>query len=105
MIKTGKVIHVRMGDEHLREAHELARRQHGNVAEVEKQRPVFITKVDIQSGIPERIVDQPSFEKGTHGPPWSSIAETCSTRGGARHCKEFAKGTTKSARWLDPEWR
>ena len=67
MIEPGKVIHVRMGDKDVRQAHQLARRQHADVAEIEKQCPPFVAKVDIQGRVAERVVDETSFEEGAHG--------------------------------------
>src|ERR1700687_1634806 len=67
MIEPGKVIHVRVGYKDVRQAHQLARRQHADVAEIEKQRPPFVAKVDIQGRVAERVVDQTSFEEGAHG--------------------------------------
>jgi hypothetical protein len=63
MIEPGKVIHVGMGDKDVRQAHQLARRQHADVTEIEKQRPPFVAKIDIQGRVAERVVDEPSFEE------------------------------------------
>src|SRR5438105_6020425 len=67
MIEPGKVVHVRMGDKDVRQAHQLARRQHADVTEIEKERPPFVAKVDIQGRVAERVVDETSFEEGAHG--------------------------------------
>ncbi|OIQ71403.1 hypothetical protein GALL_469770 [mine drainage metagenome] len=66
MIEPGKMIHVRVGDEHVRQPHQLARSKHGDVAQVEQQRAALVAKVDIQARIAECIVDQARFEKMTH---------------------------------------
>src|SRR5208282_1981764 len=82
MIEPGKVIHVRMGDKDVRQAHQLARSQRADVAKIEKQRPPFVAKVDIQGWIAERVVDETSFVEGAHGVvaadrrlPWVSLAK------------------------------
>ena len=57
MIEARKVVHVRMRDKDMREAHQLARWQHGDVAEVEQQCSPLVTKIDIQPRIAEYIID------------------------------------------------
>ena len=56
MIEARKVVHVRMRDKDMREAHQLARWQHVDVAEVEQQRSPLVTKIDIQPRIAEYII-------------------------------------------------
>ena len=67
MIETGEVIHVRMRDEYVRYAHQLARRQGADVAEVEQQRARFVAKIDEQTGIAERVVGETRFKQAAHG--------------------------------------
>ncbi len=65
-VEAGEVIHVRVADEHMRHAHQLAWRQHADVAEIEQQRPPFVAKVDVQARVAERAVDQAGFEQVAH---------------------------------------
>ena len=51
----------------MRQAQQLARRQHGDIAAIEQQHPAFVAKVDVQAWIAERIVDQAGFEQVAHG--------------------------------------
>src|SRR5438067_8761378 len=67
MIEPGKVVHVRVRDEHMRYAHQLARRQHADVAQIEQQRAAFVTKIDEHARIAERIVDEMRFKQAAHG--------------------------------------
>ena len=66
MIEARKVVHMRMGDKDVRQAHQLARRQRGDVAEIEKQRPPFVAKIDVQARVAERVVDETRFEDRAH---------------------------------------
>ena len=66
MIEPGEVIHVRMRDEDMRDTHQFSRRKHRNIAEVEQQRSTLIAKIDIQTRVAERIVDETRFKQAAH---------------------------------------
>src|SRR5205085_9793483 len=58
MIEAGKVVHVRVRDENMRDAHQLPRRQHAQITQIKEQRAAFIAEVDIEAGVTERLVDK-----------------------------------------------
>src|SRR5882762_3791011 len=66
MIESGKVVHVRVGDKYVRQPHQLARRQHGDVAEIEQHCPPLVAKIDVQARVAKRIVDEARFEQRVH---------------------------------------
>ena len=47
VIEAGEVVHVGMRDEHVRQPHQLAGRQHRDVPEVEQQRAALVAEVDV----------------------------------------------------------
>jgi len=60
------MIHVRMGNEYVREPQELACRQRGEVAEIEQQCASLLQEIHVQRRITERIVDQLGMEERRH---------------------------------------
>src|SRR2546421_6584275 len=96
MIEPGKVIHVRVRDEHVRNPHELPRRQHAQVAKIEEQRAAFVAEVDIEPGITERFVDEARLEEVPHvvtmsgRPPWFPVGT---------HCKKQNAAALAAASW------
>src|SRR5438105_7082463 len=57
-----------MSDEDVREAQEPARRQGGNVAQVEQQRAALVAKRDIKRRVAERVVHQAWIEQAHASP-------------------------------------
>ncbi len=66
-VEADEMIDVRVADEDVRQAQQFARRQRGNVAQVEQQRAPLVAKVDVQAGIAEGVVDQGGLEQRAHG--------------------------------------
>lgn len=66
LVEADEVVDVGVTDEHMRHAQQLARRQHGDVAQIEQQRPAFVAKVDVDAGVAECIVDETGFEQVAH---------------------------------------
>src|ERR1041385_1889711 len=66
MIESREMIHVRVRDEHVRHAHQFARRQHADVAKVEQHRAALVPEIDEESGVAERLVGQTRLEERTH---------------------------------------
>src|SRR6185437_1378105 len=67
LVETDEVIDMRMRDEYLVDAVRFARRQRGNVAEIEHQAALFEQRVDINSRIAVASVNQAGMEKRSHG--------------------------------------
>jgi hypothetical protein len=68
-IEAGKMIHMRVGNESMRDAQEFACGQRRHVAEIEQQRPTAEAEVDEQRRIRKRIIDEPRLHEPSHTVP------------------------------------
>ena len=66
VIETGEVIHVGVRDEYVADAQQLARRQSGDIANIEQDRAAFKFQVDIDARVAERTIDELCVEHGPH---------------------------------------
>jgi hypothetical protein len=51
------MIHVRVRDEHVRQAQQLSRRERLDIADVEEECALFVAEVHVLAGVPERRID------------------------------------------------
>jgi len=58
MIETDEMVHVGMGDKDMGDLKDIAWGQSTDIAQVEKQRPVFMAEGNEQGRVLERAVDQ-----------------------------------------------
>src|SRR5690606_30276703 len=66
VIESREVIHVRVRDEHVAHAQELAGGKRHDVAGVEKERAAQELEIDVDARVAERRVDELRLEDGTH---------------------------------------
>lgn len=81
-IKAGEVIHMRMRDEHVADAQQLARRQSGDIADVEQQGASLELEIDVDTRVTEDPIHEFCLIDRTH-------ARATSEHGrGLRRCGE-----------------
>jgi hypothetical protein len=66
VIETGEVIHVSVRDKYITDAQHLARRQNGDIADIEQDRPPFELQIDEDPRVTERSIDELCVEYGPH---------------------------------------
>ena len=66
-VEAEEVVHVRVGDEHVRDAQQLLVGQGREIAEIEQQRPWLELEVDVEPGIAKRLVHEFGGKYGAHG--------------------------------------
>ena len=66
-VEAEEVVDVRVRDEDVLEAQDLARRQTRNVAEIEHERALLEQGLDIERRVAGSPVDQERVQKGSHG--------------------------------------
>src|SRR5207249_5739423 len=65
-VEPDEVVHVRVRDEHVHGAQQPSRAQGRVVAQVEEERALGPTDLDIQAGVAERGVDEVGGKRGVH---------------------------------------
>ncbi|MNM91543.1 hypothetical protein D3C81_1038460 [compost metagenome] len=67
VVEAGEVVHMGMRDKHMRDAHQIARHQRGDVAQVEQQGAPLVEEVHEQGGVAEDAIDEAGLQQGAHG--------------------------------------
>ncbi|MGF6545896.1 hypothetical protein [Paraburkholderia youngii] len=63
MIEAAKMVHVSMGNKYVRQTHQLAGQQPGDIAKIKEQGAAFVAKVYIQTWVGKRVIDKPGANR------------------------------------------